>query len=159
MDTYHATIRWSRGADKFADQQYSRGHRWEFDEGVSVAASASRHVVRAPWSVTAAVDPEEAFVASISSCHMLFLLSDASRAGFIVEHYEDAAVGEMSKDENGHSAITKVTLRPRVTFSGRVPGAGEYVAMHHAAHVQCYIARSVRSEIVVEPKFEQDETG
>lgn len=151
MHTYNATIRWSRGDDPFAKQQYSRGHRWEFDEGVTVPASASPHVVRKPWAVAAAVDPEEALVAALSSCHMLFFLSDASRDGFIVEHYEDPAVGEMDKDASGRVAITKVTIRPQVTFSGKPPSAAEFAALHASAHRQCFIANSVRSEVVIEP--------
>jgi organic hydroperoxide reductase OsmC/OhrA len=155
MATYHATIRWTRGEDAFANQKYSRSHSWHFDEGLSVPASASPHVVRAPWSVAAAVDPEEALVAAVSSCHMLFLLSGASRAGFIVERYEDPAVGEMGKDADGRLAVTKVTLRPRVTVSGRAPTAAEFAALHHAAHEQCFIANSVRSEVVLEPELLQ----
>lgn len=151
MDTYNATILWTRGRDPFAGQQYSRGHRWEFDEGVTVPASASPHVVRAPWAVTAAVDPEEALVASLSSCHMLFFLSGASREGFIVERYEDPAVGEMDKDPSGRVAITRVNIRPRVTFSGKAPTAEEFAALHAGAHKQCFIANSVRSEVVIEP--------
>jgi len=151
MHTYNATIRWSRGSDEFANQKYSRGHRWEFDEGVSVPASASPHSVRAPWSVAAAVDPEEALVAALSSCHMLFFLSGASRDGFIVERYDDEAVGEMQKDATGRIAITKVTIRPQVTFSGTAPTAAQFAALHERAHDQCFIANSIKSEVVIEP--------
>ena len=151
MHTYNATIRWTRGDDPFANQKYSRGHRWEFDEGVTIPASASPHVVSAPWSVPAAVDPEEALVAALASCHMLFFLSDASRGGFIIERYEDSAVGEMGKDASGRIAVTKVTIRPRVTFSGTAPNATEFAALHASAHEECFIANSVRSEVAIEP--------
>lgn len=151
MDTYNATIRWTRGSDAFANQKYSRGHRWEFDEGVSVPASASPHSVRAPWHVAAAVDPEEALVAALASCHMLFFLSGASRDGFIVERYEDPAVGEMQKDAAGRVAVTKVTIRPQVTFSGTQPTSAQFTALHARAHEQCFIANSIKSEVVIEP--------
>ena len=151
MHTYNATIRWARGDDPFANQKYSRGHHWEFDEGVTVPASASPHTVSAPWSVTSAVDPEEALVAALSSCHMLFFLSDASRGGFIVDRYDDPAVGEMAKNSDGRFAVTKVTIRPRVTFGGTPPSAEEFAALHESAHKQCFISNSVRSEVVIEP--------
>jgi organic hydroperoxide reductase OsmC/OhrA len=153
MTTYHATIRWSRGDAAFADQKYSRGHRWEFDEGISVPASAAPHAVRAPWSVAAAVDPEEALVAAVSSCHMLFVLSYVSRDGFIAESYLDAAVGEMGKNAEGKVAILKVTLRPRLAVSGSAPSAAQFAAWHHTAHEECYIANSLRSDVVVEPEL------
>lgn len=153
MGTYHATIRWERGADEFVHQRYSRGHRWHFDEGLTVPASASPDVVRAPWAVAAAVDPEEALVAAVSSCHMLFFLSFASKAGFVIEKYEDAAEGEMEKNAEGKVAITRVTLRPRVTVSGTLPTAAEFDDLHHHAHEECYIANSIRSEVRYAPEL------
>jgi organic hydroperoxide reductase OsmC/OhrA len=151
MGTYHATIRWNRGDDEFLRQKYSRGHTWHFDEGITVPASASPLVLRAPLSVAAAVDPEEALVASLSSCHMLFALSRVSKGGYIAESYEDAAEGIMEKRADGKTAITHVTLRPVITFSGTAPMPEEYAQMHHAAHEECYIANSVNFEVTVEP--------
>jgi len=151
--TYPATIRWSRGDDAFANQKYSRGHRWEFDEGISVPASAAPHAVRAPWSVAAAVDPEEALVAAVSSCHMLFFLSYVSRDGFMAESYVDAAEGEMGKNAEGKVAILKVTLRPRLAISGGAPSAEQFAAWHEEAHEECFIANSIRAEVVVEPEL------
>jgi organic hydroperoxide reductase OsmC/OhrA len=151
MSTYHAVVRWTRGADAFAGYKYSRGHEWVFDEGVVVPASASPQVVRAPYSVAAAVDPEEAFIASLSSCHMLFFLAAAVKGGFIVDAYEDPATGDLAKNAAGKDVMTKVTLRPRVIFNGRAPTAAEYAAMHHTAHEECYIANSVTSEVVLQP--------
>ncbi len=151
MSNYEATIRWTRGTDEFLHQKYSRGHTWHFDEGVTVPASASPHVVRPPMAVAAAVDPEEALVASVSSCHMLFFLSGASRAGYVVERYEDAATGEMTKNDAGKLAITRVVLRPQVTFHGALPSSETFADLHHHAHEQCYIANSIRGEVAVEP--------
>lgn len=154
MSTYHATITWQRGNDEFVQQRYSRGHTWHFDEGVVVPASASPFSVRPPRSVAAAVDPEEAVVAAISSCHMLFALSLLSKAGFVVESYEDAAVGTMSKRADGKTALTGVTLRPRVRFLGAVPDADAYARIHHEAHEECYIANSVNFPVLLEPTSE-----
>ena len=153
MSTYHARITWSRGSDTFAKQKYSRGHRWQFDEGVIVPASASPHVVKAPYVVTAAVDPEEALVAALSSCHMLFFLSYVSSAGYIAESYEDAAEGVLEAVPDGKVMMTHVTLRPVVTFKRKGPSQGEFDAWHHRAHEDCYVANSVRSKIVVEGRF------
>jgi organic hydroperoxide reductase OsmC/OhrA len=153
MSSYFATVQWLRGDAVFAKQQYTRGHMWKFDEGLTVPASASPHVVKAPWAVARAVDPEEALVAALASCHMLFFLSDASRAGFMVEKYEDAAEGVMTKNADGRVAITLVTLRPQVTFSGTMPTAEEFAKLHDGAHEQCYIANSIRSEVRLEPEM------
>lgn len=153
MSSYHATVQWLRGDAAFANQQYSRGHTWQFDEGLMVPASASPHVVRAPWAVSRAVDPEEALVAALASCHMLFFLSDASRAGFIVEKYEDAAEGVMAKNADGKVSVTVVTLRPQVTFSGKMPTAEQFAKLHDGAHEQCYIANSIKSEVRLEPEM------
>jgi organic hydroperoxide reductase OsmC/OhrA len=153
MAFYNATVQWLRGTAEFAKQQYTRGHTWHFDEGLTVPASASPHVVKAPWAVAAAVDPEEALVAALASCHMLFFLSDASRAGFIVEKYVDAAEGLMAKNADGKMAVTVITLRPEVTFSGTGPTAEQFAKLHDGAHGQCYIANSIRSEMRLEPRM------
>ena len=153
MSAYLATVRWSRGSDAFAGYKYSRGHEWVFDGGVVVPASASPQVVRAPYSVTAAVDPEEAFVAALSSCHMLFFLAYAAKAGYIVDAYEDPAEGTLAKNAAGKEVMARVVLHPRVAFQERAPSEEEFAALHHHAHEECYIANSVRSEVVVEPTF------
>jgi organic hydroperoxide reductase OsmC/OhrA len=148
---YTATIAWERGDEPFTDQRYSRAHRWTFDGGAEVAASSSPQVVRTPMSDPSAVDPEEAFVAALSSCHMLFFLSLAARDGFVVARYEDEALGTMGRDEKGRQAMTAVTLRPRVEYSGDAPDAAAERALHHGAHDLCYLANSVTTEILVEP--------
>ncbi len=152
MSTYTATIRWSRTDDEdFGKGQYSRAHEWAFDGGAVVPASASPHVVLAPFSNAAGVDPEEAFVASLASCHMLFLLDFARRAGFVVDSYMDEAEGVLGKRDDGKMAMTRITLRPRIVWGGdKVPGAAEAAALHHQAHESCFIANSVTTEVVVE---------
>ena len=152
MAEYKAVVAWQRDGAKFTDNRYSRGHRWSFDGGVEVPASASPHVVALPLSVETAVDPEEAFVASLSSCHMLFFMSYAAKRGFVVDSYRDEAVGIMEKNAEGRMAMTRVTLRPDVRFSGeRRPSAGEADAMHHDAHESCFIANSVKTALFCEP--------
>ena len=153
MSAHIATIRWSASpGEDFARGRYSRAHRWEFDGGAVVAASASPAIVPAPWSDAAAVDPEEAFIASLASCHMLFFLDFARRAGVVVSEYEDAAEGMMAKGEDGKMRITRVTLRPRVEFGGAAPDAAALDALHHQAHEACFIANSVTCEVVVEAR-------
>ena len=153
MASHNATIRWSASAgEDFAKGQYSRAHSWIFDGGAVVPASASPHVVPAPWSDAAGVDPEEAFVASLASCHMLFFLDFARRSGVVVASYEDEAEGMMEKGNDGRVRITKVTLRPRIAFNGAAPDAAALDALHHKAHEACFIANSVTSEIVIEPR-------
>ena len=154
MSDHVATVSWRREGAPFVDNRYSRAHRWEFDGGAVVPASASPHVVPVPLSDPAGVDPEEAFVASIASCHMLFFLSFAAKRGLVVESYQDEAVGVMGKNAEGRLAITVVTLRPHVVFSGDVPDAENLEAIHHAAHEACFIAMSVKTEIRTEPTFE-----
>ena len=152
MHRYTATIRWERGAQSFTDQRYSRAHAWRFDGGAEVRGSSSPLSVRVPLSDPAAVDPEEAFVASISSCHMLFFLSYAASEGFVVDTYEDAAEGVMEKDARGKTSVTVVTLRPRIAWSGdRLPTPEQVAALHHHSHEECFIANSVRTEVRVEP--------
>jgi len=152
MSEYKAVISWRRAGAAFTDQRYSRGHRWTFDGGIEVPASASPQVVPLPHSVAAAVDPEEAFVASISSCHMLWFLSIAAHRGFVVDGYRDEATGEMGKNDEGRQAMVRVTLHPEVIFSGEPrPSASQRAQMHHDAHEQCFIANSVRTDIRCEP--------
>jgi organic hydroperoxide reductase OsmC/OhrA len=148
MGEYTAVIEWQRKGEVFTDNRYSRGHTWRFDGGVEVPASASPHVVPAPLSVAAAVDPEEAFVAALSSCHMLWFLSIAAKKGFRVENYRDEAIGIMAKNAEGRLAMTKVTLRPKIEFGGdRLPGREDIEAMHHEAHNECFIANSVKTDV------------
>ena len=148
MSRYTAVVAWQRDGAAFTDNRYSRGHRWSFDGGVEVAASASPHVVPLPLSVEAAVDPEEAFVAAVSSCHMLWFLSLAAGQGFVVESYRDEAEGLMERVGRGKMAITVVTLRPRISFAGdRGPSAEQLAALHGEAHEKCFIANSIKSEV------------
>ena len=148
MAEHRATITWERGGAVFVDNRYSRAHRWEFDGGAEVAASSSTHVVPAPYSVESAVDPEEAFVASLSSCHMLWFLSLAAKQGFVVDQYRDAAVGVLGPDADGRLAVLEVTLRPAVRVSGGAqPDRDQLAALHHAAHANCFIANSVKTRI------------
>lgn len=152
MASYTADVIWERGTQVFTDNRYSRRHVWRFDGGIEVPGSASPHVVPLPYAEAAAVDPEEAFVASLSSCHMLWFLSIAAMHGFRVDRYADAAEGLMGRNETGRPWVEVVTLRPRVEFSGdRVPTRDEVVAMHREAHEECFIAHSVRSEVRCTP--------
>jgi organic hydroperoxide reductase OsmC/OhrA len=155
---HHATIEWARGSDPFVDNRYSRAHVWRFDGGATVAASSSPHVVREPFSDPRNVDPEEALVASISSCHMLWFLGLAAERGFRVERYEDHAEGRMARNEHGKEWVSDVVLRPRVVFGGeRTPTGEEVDALHHSAHAECYIANSVRTRVVIEARWERAE--
>jgi organic hydroperoxide reductase OsmC/OhrA len=151
MHRYEAHIAWQRNSAAFTDNRYSRGHEWSFDGGVTVLASASPSVVKAPYSVAAAVDPEEALVAATSSCHMLWSLALAAKSGFVVDSYADSAFGVMEKNAEGKLAVTRITLRPKIAFSReKRPSAEELSALHHRAHEECYIANSLKSEVVVE---------
>ena len=151
MAEHTAVISWERFDAAFTDNRYSRAHRWTFDGGATIPASASPHVVRVPMSDPLAVDPEEAFVASLSSCHMLWFLSIAAGRGYTVDSYEDHAVGTMARNEAGRLAMTRVVLRPAVAFSGAsLPDDDDIRAMHEEAHDACFIANSVRTEVVVE---------
>jgi organic hydroperoxide reductase OsmC/OhrA len=152
MSTYTATIRWKRNpSTDFAKGQYSRAHEWVFDGGAVVPASPSPHVVPAPWSDQAGVDPEEAFVASLSSCHMLFFVDFARRAGLMVDSYVDEAEGVLEKRADGKMAMTRVTLRPRVTWGGDPPDEATIAGLHHRAHEECFIANSVTADVTVAP--------
>lgn len=151
MSEYGATVSWERGDQPFVDNQYSRGHWWQFDGGARVPASSSPQVVPLPCSVAANVDPEEAFVAALSSCHMLFFLALAAKRGLVVDAYTDEAVGLMAKGPDGKVAMTRVTLRPKVVFAGEhKPDRRGLEQLHHQAHELCFIANSVKSEVVTD---------
>lgn len=154
MSEHLATVEWSRGDQPFTDGRYSRAHDWRFDGGAVVrGSSAPSNIVPVPLSDPAAVDPEEALVAAVSSCHMLFFLAYAARGGFVIDSYRDEAVGVLGKDERGKMSITTVTLRPAVVFSGPTqPDAAAIDDLHRRAHEACYIANSIRAEVTVEPR-------
>jgi organic hydroperoxide reductase OsmC/OhrA len=150
MSEHKATISWKRTSPDFIKGKYSREHSWTFDGGLTIPASPSPSVVPAPYSNPAHVDPEEAYVASISSCHMLTFLYLASKQGFQVDSYEDEAVGLMSKNEKGAAWVSSVTLNPKITYSGeKLPAPEDEVHLHHLAHEQCFIANSVKTTITV----------
>ena len=149
MSEHHATIDWKRETPDFDYETYNRDHDWQFDAGITVRASANP----AYLGSESCVDPEEAFVASLSSCHMLTFLALAARKRYIVDRYRDEAVGVLDKDAGGRLAMTKVTLRPQVTFSGeKQPTVEELRQLHDRAHHACFIANSVKTEVVVEPQ-------
>lgn len=153
MSEHRATVEWSRGGQDFTGNRYSRAHDWRFDGGAVVRGSSAPTSVPEPMSDPAAVDPEEALVAALSSCHMLFFLAFAAKGGFTVDTYRDEAVGVLGRDERGKTSITMITLRPAATFSGAlVPDPAAIDALHHRAHEACYIANSIRSEVTVEPR-------
>ncbi|MCW5557755.1 MAG: OsmC family protein [Verrucomicrobiae bacterium] len=159
MAEHPVEIVWSRDGANFSDNRYSRRHRWRFDGGAEVTASSSPHVVPIPMSDAAAVDPEEAFVASLSSCHMLWFLSIAAKHGFVVESYHDKTVGVLGKDASGRIAMTRVTLRPEARFTGeKQPTRDQVLALHEEAHERCFIANSVRTEVRCEPILADAET-
>ena len=149
MSEHTATIEWRRETPDFAYESYNRDHDWSFDAGVTVRASANP----AYRGSEGCVDPEEAFVASLSSCHMLTFLALAARKRYVVDGYKDEAVGILGKDASGRLAMTKVTLRPRVAFGGEYPPSPDEVRrLHDQAHHHCFIASSVKTEVVVEPQ-------
>ena len=156
MAEHLATITWARSSDEnFLDKRYHRAHTWQFDGGTTVAASSSPHVVPLPYSDAAAVDPEEAYVAALSSCHMLWFLDLACRAGLRVNHYTDAAVGTMAKDEQGRLVVTQVQLRPVTRFDpAHAPSAEQLQDLHHQAHAACFLANSVKTQIACVPVLE-----
>jgi organic hydroperoxide reductase OsmC/OhrA len=157
MSTHIAHISWSRGGRDFLPGRYSGAHTWRFDGGAEVRGSPTPEVAPPPASDPAAVDPEEAFVAALSSCHMLFFLAIAARRGFVVDSYEDAAEGELAKNAQGRMSMTRVILRPRAIFSGeRLPTPEEVDAVHHKAHEACYIANSVTTDVRIEPRSAED---
>jgi organic hydroperoxide reductase OsmC/OhrA len=151
MSTHLAEVSWELSGEDFRAGKYSREHIWRFDGGVTLPASPSPQIVREPYSNPAAVDPEEAFVAAIASCHLLTFLYVASRRGVVVTRYVDQAVGSMTKNEQGVPWVSQVVLRPRIEYgeSGK-PSPELEAELHHAAHAQCFIANSVKTAIVVE---------
>jgi organic hydroperoxide reductase OsmC/OhrA len=150
MSEHKATISWKRSGPDFLKGKYSRAHTWSFDGGATVPASPAPTSVPAPWSDPASVDPEEAFVASISSCHMLTFIFLASRKGFQVDSYYDEAVGVMTKNERGVPWVSSVTLHPKIAYSGeKLPTSADEEDLHHHAHEQCFIANSVKTEVAV----------
>jgi len=152
MSEHKAIISWKRTSPDFPSGKYSREHTWSFDGGVTVLASASPLVVPAPYSNPAHVDPEEAFVAAVSSCHMLTYLYLASQQGFQVDSYHDAAVGVMTKNAKGVPWVSAITLHPRIVYSGaKTPAPADEEHLHHLAHEQCFIANSIRTEVIVKP--------
>ncbi len=152
MSEYQATVEWVRRGAVFTDNRYSRGHVWRFDGGAEVPGSSSPRVVPVPLSDPAGVDPEEAFIASLSSCHMLWFLAIAAKKGFVVEKYTDNAIAIVGKNAEGKTAVTRVTLRPSAEFAGeKRPAQSDIEAMHHKAHEECFIANSVKSEVRCEP--------
>lgn len=152
MSTYTAQLVWERGTQDFLSNKYSRRHQIHFDGGAVMPASSSPHIVPVPLSDPAGVDPEEAFVASLSSCHMLWFLYFAARGGFVIDRYEDNPVGVMERNAERKMVITVVTLRPKITFSGeKQPSPEELEQLHHKSHDECNIANSVKTEVRVEP--------
>lgn len=150
MSTYTATISWkSDSSESFTQNKYTRGHEWVFDGGVTVPASSSPHSVRVPFSVEAAVDPEEALVASAASCHMLTFLWLAAKAGFNIASYTDDAVGELAAMDDGRQWLATITLNPKIEWVGDAPSAEQLADLHHRAHEGCYIANSIKSEVKV----------
>ncbi|MGR9091447.1 MAG: OsmC family protein [Gammaproteobacteria bacterium] len=152
MSEYSAIVTWARAAEEpYLDNNYGRLHEWRFDGGTTVPASASPHIVPLPYSVASAVDPEEAFVAAPSSCHMLFFFSIAAQKRFIVDRYVDNAIGFLEKDGGGRDAMTRVILRREIAFSGdKRPSVADVEHIHHRSHELCFIANSVRTLIDVE---------
>ena len=150
MGVYEAKIAWSRGDQPFLDKRYSRAHSWTFDGGAVVLGSSAPSSVPLPMSDASAVDPEEAMIASLSSCHMLWFLAFAANAGLVVDTYIDEASGKMGKDSNDKRYLAEVTLRPFTSFTGREPDQTEIDALHHQAHDHCEMAHSVRAAITVE---------
>ena len=150
MSEHKATIQWQRTSPDFLKGKYSREHTWTFDGGATVSASPSPSVVPAPYSNPALVDPEEAFVAAISSCHMLTFLYLASRQGFQIDSYDDTAVGLVTKNKKGVPWVSSVTLNPKIVYSGgKLPAPADEEPLHHLAHEQCFIANSIKTEVVV----------
>jgi len=153
MSEYKATIEWRRQSADFDYKTYNRTHFLSFEGGIRVPATAAPANIPPSAAGAPGVDPEQAFVASLSSCHMLWFLHLASRAKYVVDGYVDQASGVLEKNAEGRMAMTRVTLRPVVTFAGRAPGTEEHVQLHESAHDKCFIANSVKTEVVIEPRI------
>ena len=150
--TFTATVEWRRGDAKFTDKKYSRAHTWTFDGGAVVPGSSSPHSVPLPYSDEKAVDPEEALVAALASCHMLFFIGGAARDGYVIDSYVDNPVAIMEKNAAGKLYVSRITLRPKIVCSGdKQPTPAQIEALHHWSHEECYIANSIRAEVVIEP--------
>lgn len=150
MTLHVAEIAWARGEAAFLDHGYSRAHVWRFDGGAEVPASSAPTSVAPPLSDPTAVDPEEALAAAVASCHMLFFLALAAKAGFVIDAYADRPEALLARDERGRMSVTRITLRPQIAWAGRPPGAEALAGLHEQAHRLCYIANSIRGEVVVE---------
>lgn len=154
MSQHTATVEWNRGTQNFTDNSYSRAHQWRFDGGAVVPGSSAPDSVPVPMSDESAVDPEEAVVAALASCHMLFFLAYAAKGGFTVDSYRDDPVGTLGKDERGRTSLTEIVLRPAADFSGdTIPDRAAIEHLHERAHKACFIANSLRAEIRIEPEF------
>ncbi|MBV8618673.1 MAG: OsmC family protein [Curvibacter sp.] len=154
MARHTATVTWQDQGSSFTQRRYSRRHAWHFDGGVTVPASSSPSVVPLPYSDAAAVDPEEAFVAALSSCHMLWFLDLAAQDGWQVRQYRDEAVGRMAADGQGRLVMAQVTLQPLTRFADPQPSQAQLEALHHRAHEACFLANSVKTEIRCEPALD-----
>lgn len=149
MSEYRVNVSWQRTSAGFSYEEYNREHTWSFDGGIKVRATAAPEYRGKPDGV----DPEEAFVAALSSCHMLTFLAIASRKRLVVDSYEDDAVGFMEKNSQGRLAVTRVILRPRIKFSGpEAPTGDQLTKLHEQSHHECFIANSVLTEVTVEPR-------
>lgn len=155
MPNYKATIHWKRSGAKFLDHKYQRRHTWTFDSGLTMTAAASPHIVGESYTDPSAIDPEEAFTASVASCHMLWFLSLAAGRGFVVNNYMDNSQGVLEKNSEGKLAMTKVIIRPVVTFeTERMPSQNDFLGLHRQAHSKCFIANSIKSDIEILPMME-----
>lgn len=156
MHNYQATIQWHRNQQKFTDLKYSRSHSWHFDGGLSIAASSSAHIVPLPYSVAENIDPEEAYIAALSSCHMLFFLSIAAKQGYVIDYYSDSATGLLQQTEEKTMAITQVILAPKVVVAeSQIMPVQKQMPIHEQAHKQCFIANSVKTTITINPIQDQ----
>lgn len=153
MAKHRAAVEWTlKDGEDFAAGRYGRGHQIDFEGGHTAPGTASAQVVGNKWAAPGGVDPEEMLTASISACHMLTFLHQAREAGFVVARYRDDAEGIMEKVDGDRMAVTRVTLKPQITYAGRAPSLDERDRLHHAAHEQCFIANSVKTQVVVEER-------
>jgi len=158
MPNYKATIHWKRSGAKFLDHKYQRTHTWTFDNGLRLKAAASPHIVGKSFTDSSVIDPEEAFIASVGSCHMLWFLSLAAGMGFVVNKYSDQSEGTLEKNSEGHMAMTKVLIQPMVSFEAdNAPSQEDFLKLHREAHRKCFIANSVKSDIEILPKMVTDQ--
>ncbi len=157
MAGYRATVEWKRLGAKFIDQKYQRVHTWTFENGLTMKAAASHHIVPESYTDLSVIDPEEAFTASVASCHMLWFLSLAAGKGFLVNEYLDHSEGILEKNSEGNLAMTRIIIRPVVIFDAdRAPNETDFIELHEKAHKKCFIANSIKSEILIKPKMKTD---